>query len=645
METSQSIGQRPRLLLQGGARTFRPSPFERIVLVALLAVTAFGGYTVYARSTDLNSVPPPAPTYLPAFRNTLTSTVTATGTVQSSQQVTLTFGSTGKIQSFFVKLGDKVVAGQELAKIDDTELLQTLKSADSALASAQARYAAAVQGASTTDIATSQQAVINAQNGVTSAQNGVVAAQKALDDLLAKPLPTEIATAQQGILQAQNGVQSSVDALAKAQTDVVKAQTEIVTAQSDLAKARDALDFARREFAKAETNCDTKPFLVVPSLPSSGSTSPASTVTLSAFAECTEAATPELNAPLLSTLRSAVNGYNSAAGEYNGANTALTAANTALTTAQTAAANPNLMRNIENANIGVAAAQQKLAEAQAGAKPADVEAARRGIESAQASVTASEASLASAQSRYNDLFKAPTADVTLPLLNAIDQARANVETAKKNLAGATIVAPFDGQISQLTGEVGSQVSATTTVFILLNPQLIRIDANVDQADISNIKAGQTANLTFDALPGRSYQAQVAAVGLTPTITQGVVTYVVTLSVDTTRLPANTPIPAPGMTGSIGVTTSQTQNALVVPSRAVRRSGRTQTVTVKTAGGDEVRTVQTGVTNGTLVQIVNGLQDGDEVLVNAPTTTTTTTAPTGGGQQQFFGGPGGGVPIR
>jgi hypothetical protein len=164
---------------------------------------------------------------------------------------------------------------------------------------------------------------------------------------------------------------------------------------------------------------------------------------------------------------------------------------------------------------------------------------------------------------------------------------------------------------------------------------------VGQADVSNLKVGQTANVTFDALQGRSYAATVTAIGLTPTIQQGVVTYVVTLAVDTARLAEGTPIPTPGMTASINVTTNRVENALVVPSRALRRAGRASTVTVKTPEGTEQRTVTTGVTNGTLIQVVSGLQDGDEVQVSAPATTSSTT-PTGGGQNfQTFPGGGGG----
>jgi RND family efflux transporter MFP subunit len=247
--------------------------------------------------------------------------------------------------------------------------------------------------------------------------------------------------------------------------------------------------------------------------------------------------------------------------------------------------------------------------------------------------------LETAQARYDQLLK-PKPDAVLPLQAAVDSAAAQMETAKKLLAAATIMAPFDGQISQLNGDVGTQIASNTVVFILLNPRTLRIDANVDQAYVSDLRAAQTANVTFDALQGRAYQATVTAVGLTPTVQQGVVSYVVTMGIDTTRIPQGTPVPTPGMTASITIVTNRTENALSVPARSVRRIGRNQTVTVKTPTGTEQRTVTTGATNGTLIQITNGLQDSDQVVVTAPAAGGTTTRPGGGGGPVQFG-PGGG----
>ncbi len=751
MESSPPLGQRPRILLQGKAAGFHLSPFEMIILLAVMLVTAFAAYTVYARSTDLNAVPPAASTYLPAFRNTLTSSVSATGTVQATQQVTLTFGSAGKISQFLVKLGDRVVTGQALARIDDTDLQQALNSANASLASTQASYTARTAGPSATDIASGQQSVVTATSSVATAQ-------KNIDDLKAGPKAADIATAQQGVNTAQTSLQTAQDAVPKAQNDIVTAQqgvttaqngvttaqNGVITAQNGVQTAQNALDAARTGVTTANTNITTarnnlataqndvdtaitasntsytalsvngtnyNTALATCRTQTSGYALPANTVLVglpSVFVSqgdtaqtlrplytneaCYENASSGTPTPTrLGDLKTQISAYNGATSSYNSAvagittkrnavttaQNAVTTANNALTTAQNgadkasndvdtanravvtaqtgvtdaqakvaaaqvtlqtaqnASTNGNLQRAIDNARLGLQTAQQKLTDTLAGPTQADLDAAQRSLESANAS-------LAAAQSRYDDIFKAPGPEVLLPLQAQVAQSVANVETAKKNLAAATIIAPFDGQISQITGDIGTQVSAATAVFILLNPNLIRIDANVDQADIGNLKVGQTATITFDALAGRSYNATVAAIGLTPTTQQGVVTYVVNFAVDTSRLATGVPIPTPGMTATISVTTSRVDAALVVPTRAIRRTGRTSTVTVKGPNGDEQRTVVTGATNGTLTQITSGLNEGDEVLVSAArTTTTTTTTGTGGGGNTPFGGGGGG----
>jgi multidrug efflux pump subunit AcrA (membrane-fusion protein) len=315
----------------------------------------------------------------------------------------------------------------------------------------------------------------------------------------------------------------------------------------------------------------------------------------------------------------------------------VTTAQNALTTAQNTLSNGNLDRGIQNANLGLQVAQQTLTDTQAGAKQSDLDAAQRSIDAAQSSVD-------SAQAKYDALFDPPKPETILPLQASVDSAKAALSTAQVNLVAATITAPFDGQISSLSGEVGSQVSASTAVFILLNPKLIRVDANVDQSDISNLKVGQNATITFDALTGRAYQGTVSAIGLTPTTTQGVVTYVVSFAIDTGQLPATTPIPAPGMTGSISVLTSSTPNAIVVPTRAIKRVGRAATVTLKTASGtiEENHAIQIGSASGNLTQVTSGLSEGDLVLVSTGSTATAAPATTNRTTNTFGGGGGGGA---
>jgi HlyD family secretion protein len=624
LEQSPPLGPRPRLLLRGGAVPFRVSPFEGVTLLVIIAIAMFGGYTAYTKwvNPGLNAALPAAPAYIPAFRTNLTSTVSSTGTVQSSQQVTLTFGSTGKIQAFFVALGDQVKTGQVLAKIDDTQLKQALQSAQANLDSAQARLDAATDAPSASDVAAAQQSIASATTQLATAKNN-------LTTLQSKPALSDVATAQQGVLSAQNQVQTAADNVATAQSTASQAQTAYNNAVSDSGNDFTQLNNAWNDLniAAGATGCAPTPV---------GSPSPgvrATTVNSTPPQTCLG-----VNGTTYSTRATS---YNGQVRTYNTDLDSVASKLTTLNNANNALNNGNLQRSIQNAQLGLQTAQQKYLDAVAGPKPDDLDASRKSVDAAQASLTA-------AQAKYDALFAPPAPDVVAPLVASVEQARTSLETAKKNLADATIVAPFDGRISQLTGEVGSQVGAAVAVFVLLNPNLIRVDANVDQADVGNLKAGLPASVTFDALPGRAYTATVAAIGLTPTIQQGVVTYVVNLSMDTASLAAGTPIPAPGMTGSITVTTSRTDNALVVPARAIRGTARARTVTVKGPDGLDVqKTVTAGTTNGTLTQILTGLTDGDEVLVSVPTAARTSTTPTtgGAGQQFIVPGGGGGIPGR
>ncbi|MGE0058661.1 MAG: HlyD family efflux transporter periplasmic adaptor subunit [Dehalococcoidia bacterium] len=631
MESSPPISPRSRLQLQRTKGALQFSPLELISLGLAFLLASIAGYMLYARTTGLNDTPAATAqsAYIPAFERTLSTTISASGTVQSTQSVALTFGSAGKIAGVNVKVGDKVVAGQELATLDSTQLQSALRSAQTSLASAQAKLSDVVNP-SAADRAAAEQTVLNAQNQINTAQ-------KALHDLKLKPLASDIATAQQGVNTATNSLQSAQDAITKAQKDLTDAQNAAATAQNDMSAAYSKLADAQRDVAKAEDACADAPN--APSLPGVGNRA-ADAPFVSSTIKCNG------NADALKAYNAAIATYTSSANAYNSSITANQTKQDALVTARNAISNGNLSRSLDNATIGLQTATQKLADAQKPATALEISAAETTLKGAQSS-------LLTAQEKLKDTLT-PGQDVILPLQSAVDQAAGSVATAQDNLKLATIVAPFDGTVSVVNGTVGGQATATGSVITLLNPNLIRIDANVDQTDVASLKVGQSAIATFDALTGNIYRATVATVGLTPTTASGVVTYVVSFAVDTAALPASTPVPAPGMTASLTVTTASAPNALVVPSRAIRGTGANATVTVKTADGkEEQRRVVTGITNGTLTQITSGLTRGDQVLYTiTPTSTTTTTTGTQQrttGSQQFGGGtfPGGGgvqVPV-
>jgi macrolide-specific efflux system membrane fusion protein len=223
---------------------------------------------------------------------------------------------------------------------------------------------------------------------------------------------------------------------------------------------------------------------------------------------------------------------------------------------------------------------------------------------------------------------------------------------------------------------GSGNNSNSGAITVVDTGKIRVDVQVDEADIANIAVGQPATVAFDALANRRYTGQVIALAPSGTTSQGVVGYQVSIALDRAAgpgagraagarpgnaeraqqraRPADGDAPAegqgagdpirevrPGMTATATITYAQRDDVLHVPNRAITRQGRDRVVQVATANGGESRKVQIGMANDQVTEITDGLQEGDEVII--PTTSTRAAIPgarqgaaPGGGAT--FGGP-------
>jgi hypothetical protein len=158
--------------------------------------------------------------------------------------------------------------------------------------------------------------------------------------------------------------------------------------------------------------------------------------------------------------------------------------------------------------------------------------------------------------------------------------------------------------------------------------------------VAKVKAGMPAQVTFEALPDQRLQGRVVGVGLAGTATQGVVTYPISISVQTSE-----PLPS-GLTATASIVTSQRDDVLEVPNRAVRTQGRNRIVEVitgETKNGQpvrETRQVQIGISNEQVSEVLAGLNEGDRVVIPTTTTAAARVPSLGGG----FGGAGGPVIV-
>jgi HlyD family secretion protein len=597
------------------------SPGRVAAVLAVFAISFATGYVAYSRY--LTQAAPVAPAGQPAQvrRGSVAATVSATGSVVASRQSKLTMQVSGRLKELPVKLGDAVKSGAVLARVDTAPLeikvedarnqLQSAKlkldqlkagsrpediaSAEAGVQSAQAKLADVQAGTSAQDIA-------QAQLSVDSAAASVRSAQSKLDQLKAGPAPADVSAAEQSVVNAKAGLDKAQIALdqlkAGAKPDEIR--------QQELAIEQAKNSLWSQQLSRDQTCSRT------------GGACDSARASVAAAESSVTAANEKLKA--LKQPPSAGD-VASRQADIDAARKALEAAQVKLEQTKAGAGPEDLKQAqaaLDSARANHQSAIEKVQGLKAGAKPADVEAARSSLIQAQQQLA---------------LKKSPSTVMDLQIAEvAVKQAELTIKQAQFDLDSATLTAPYDGIVGAITTNVGEQIGSGTAILTLVDPTLIRTDVSVDESDIAKIAPGMPSQISFDALPDRRFTGKVIGVSPTSTVTQGVATYTVSVSIDSTD--GSVPV---GLTANVGIVTQQKTDVLLVPNRALRRAGRNQVVDVLTADGKtETRTVTTGLGNDQVTEVVEGVTDGETVLIPS----TTTTQPRVGG----FGPPGAGAQV-
>jgi len=241
-------------------------------------------------------------------------------------------------------------------------------------------------------------------------------------------------------------------------------------------------------------------------------------------------------------------------------------------------------------------------------------------------------------SRYQQLFEKGlvSADefeqAKLSFLKAQEQvntSRESVQKAQTNLGYATITSPIDGVVLSKAVEEGQTVAAsfnTPELFTIAQDLTdMRVIADIDEADIGGVKDGQRVTFTVDAFPDDMFEGRVTQVRQQATTESNVVTYEVVISAPNNDLKLK-----PGLTANVTIFILEKNNVLTVPAKALRfmpneallAEGQSikdveARLKVWTLEGNEFRAhaVETGTTNGVSTEIVSGIAEGAEVLVD------------------------------
>ena len=293
------------------------------------------------------------------------------------------------------------------------------------------------------------------------------------------------------------------------------------------------------------------------------------------------------------------------------------------------------------------------------------------LESAKAKVLQTQATVAETRAKLSQFQKVrELSNGKVPSQSEMDAAEAALERAKANAASAAadvsqaqaalqanetdlsksiIRSPINGVVLTRNIEPGQTVAASFQAPVLFtlaeDLKQMELHVNVDEADVGKVQVGQKATFSVSAYPNRTFEARITQARYASTTTSGVVTYETVLKVDNPDLSLR-----PGMTATADITVKKVENAILVPSAALRFTppvqqgkksstglvgallprppsgtqqrndttinGKQQRVWILTKGQLSPVSITTGATSGLMTEILAGdIQPGMEVVVD------------------------------
>lgn len=612
------------------------------VLVVVLGVVGFFGW----RTLYPPAVAATVRTATVSVQNVSTS-VSATGAVQTSADVGLNFGTSGIVRTLNVKVGDQVKKGQLLATVDDRAsqlaLLQAQvaeKSAEVSVTNAKVSVTNAQVSLNNAKVSVrnAEQSVRNAEIAVEQGQQSaqqtqisddqaIVNAQDALAKLIAGPTAATLAVQAQQITSQQLSIDSAAAAYANAQTSQKQLEANIAL---NLIGYNSTVTNAQYDF---DSKCSL----------------------LAVGVDCTVApSTRSLYLTLQSALQARTVGVLKDSQSDANAITAIDSAHRSLLAAQAGLDSLKAQQAVTNqpaTQVDIDAANANIATAQRAKDAAALQAVQQAALAAGSVVTA-KGSLETTQSSLGT-FSGTLLNANGSVANAegsLSLAKASLANAQVNEANTRLYAPVSATVAAVASDVGVNAGSTTAGssgaagFIVLTELTgLQVKASFAEADIVSLQVGQAATFSFDAIANSSAQGSVLSIApLNNTSTGSVTSYNVIFSLD--NAPAGV---KPGMTAQASVVTAEAPSVLAVTSTALTQRGNTYTVTMKptkvgVAGVRKVVTV--GLKGDSSTEITSGLKAGDQVVLRT-TTTSSTSSNNGFPNAGVPGGAGIGAAVR
>lgn len=555
-------------------------------------------------------------------RGDVVQTVSATGDVEPATKVDLKFTASENIKEIDVKVGDSIKQGAVIAKLDTSKLDAQLLQSQASLNAAQANYQSLIEGATVQQVNLAQTQVDNAQIALQSAQQALTDTNNSTQKDIANA-QASLSSAQTALNNAQtsndnnlknayDSAWDSVNSSLSACSDALDTDKTVLD-NSDAADTLSALNSNYLPVAKQDRDKAVAYYNSAVSLRDSISSSRSNSDVDAAITKTQDAlnktstALSDTSLVLQSTITSSKLSQTELDGLKTTISTTRSTINTTISglTAKKQAISNQLVTNQTSLNSAQAAlnsAQSNLAAVQS--------ASAAKINSAQNAVYAQQGNLKQAQDNLSQVKAAPTSSKVEASRAAVDQAKASVDLIQNQISEYTLLAPQDGVVTVVNGEVGEIVSPTESFASMIVSNGYEIKANIAEVDIAKLKVNDDVTITFDALgTDTQFDGRVSEIDPAETVISGVVYYSVT-----TLFTDNNNLIKPGMTANMDILTAKKQSVLKIPFQAVKeKDGKkyVQIVTGKNQFGDV--NVDVGLKGDSDYEIVSGLNEGQDVV--------------------------------
>lgn len=199
----------------------------------------------------------------------------------------------------------------------------------------------------------------------------------------------------------------------------------------------------------------------------------------------------------------------------------------------------------------------------------------------------------------------------------VKRARAQIAVSQANLERTRLIAPFAGIVAQITGELGEYVTPsppgipTPPAVDLIDDSCLYVSAPMDEVDAPKIRVGQIARITLDALPGQVFDGKIRRIA--PYVTE-IEKQARTVDVEAEFVDPTQATLLVGYSADIEAIIEQRENVLRIPTQVIRQDNKVWVLSQDNTL--EERTLKTGLANWVYSEVLEGLSEGDQVLLSS-----------------------------